>query len=810
MTTTDIAHPPDLTPQCAQAHAPGARDRVTTLAELPDALESAARSGQPSVADWPHRAMDFRILARVLEGLDHPVAAFGALLPADWTQVAPETRARIPGNPTINHQRLVAKMTRAIGWFRPDLDPWSALQCLAEVEIPGNASIVGTVHLRAARDGLRPIDIDTAWIASQFVTVTDKQEIKLRSFYRVLVRLSRRPRVQRTGLLRADLALPATRRQNENAVVLPDWLQDIHAASGKRTRNALDRIWRTLLHHDMHADTADDILALIDAGKLRHATAQRVAAIEPGTWRGYIQAARTALLARVDDPNRYANRLKHVDAPRKPGLPRRKKPETERAGFRLAMDAVRTLQPPVVVDADILLTRDLWPRVATSMHGLGRERGLSRRTVDSYIEDAKRILARRATRPAPARLPKTIRVPRPAETVKPERIRAPSRVPTLPAALCADVQEMLDLCGYTPNATRAMLATLGTGYSTGIEAGELRDDATLDRVVSYAAQHMAGRIPTDAQRMSEVVGMCGHPEYRDFLAALRKSGIPKTDNPAARLYRETRGEKPPSAITRDWAWAHERTLAPDPRKTFSKAIDQLDALQAHESLMSVLPAERIGPLQASTLRRGKRHQHARYPLPRRVEAEAAALGLNPDGTACFELIAGLHTLYDAARNAGQFLPGQDIGCAELLCSATLDAIAEADVVGQAAFSTARSRTGVLRADERYATPGNRWRTLRAQVKAAGKHNPRPDGTGERIPGFYAVRRAALEDGLGPEALTSCWVHDVLARFGEDRAKRCSFRRGLRLLQAWRAVPAIEDGLLPSEPFADDLIAKETW
>ena len=527
MTTTDIAYSAEPPLRDARTELPGAHGRVTTLAELRDALETIARSGQPSPADWPHRAMDFRILAQVLEGLEHPVEDFGALLPGDWAQVAPEMQARIPGNPTVNHKRLVARMTRAIGWLRPDLDPWSALQLLAEMEMPVNADIVGEVRLRAAQDGLRPIDIDTAWIAGQLVHVPERQEAKQRSLYRFLVRLSRRRRVQRAGLLRADLALPATRRQKEDAVVLPEWLHVIRDVSDRRTRNALDRLWRTILHHEMQADTPDDLLALIDAGALRHAAAERIKPIKPGTWRAYIQIARKVLLAHVDDPTRYAKRLGHVDTPRKPSAPRRKKPETERAGFRLAMDAVHTLQPPVPAEADALLTQEVWPRVAASMHELGGARGLSHRTVEAYIEEAKRCLARQATRPVPARLPKTIRTARPPETVTPNRARPSSRVPALPAALCAEVHEMLDLCGYTRNAKRAMLATLGNGYTTGIEAEAVRDDAPLDEIVAYMVWHMSGRARTDAQRMSDVIGMCGHPSIVISWRRCARPGYPR-------------------------------------------------------------------------------------------------------------------------------------------------------------------------------------------------------------------------------------------------------------------------------------------
>lgn len=184
------------------------RRSVATLRDVSDALADAARYGIPSIADWPHREVDFRILERVLDGLDHPVEAFGTLFPAVWSNLSPEMRDRIPGNARNNHMRLTARVPRAIGILRPDLDPWSALQLLADVELPTNAGVVGEVRWRALRDGLEPNEIDSGWIAAQLATIDPQRETQHRNIYQFLVRLAKQPRVRQTGLLREDLRMP--------------------------------------------------------------------------------------------------------------------------------------------------------------------------------------------------------------------------------------------------------------------------------------------------------------------------------------------------------------------------------------------------------------------------------------------------------------------------------------------------------------------------------------------------------------------------------------------------------------------------
>jgi hypothetical protein len=195
---------------------------VVTLQDLQNALEDAAKSGNPSPADWVHRAVDFRILAHVLGSLNHPVQAFGKLLPDDWAEIEPEISNRIPGNPTNNHKRLVSKFKRAIGLFRPDLDPWSALQVLADAEMPKSSVRLGRVKCRAMQEGLMPIQITSEWINQQLGGVEQQNEAEIRGIYFFLVRLSKKSLVQAAGFLRSDLTLPATMRQQRRSAKLPD------------------------------------------------------------------------------------------------------------------------------------------------------------------------------------------------------------------------------------------------------------------------------------------------------------------------------------------------------------------------------------------------------------------------------------------------------------------------------------------------------------------------------------------------------------------------------------------------------------
>lgn len=275
---------------------------VVTLQDLENALESAARSGHPSPVDWVHRAVDFRILAHVLGSLDHPIKAFGELLPDDWAEIAPEISNRIPGNPINNHMRLVSKFKRAIGSFRPDLDPWSALQVLADAEMPKSSGFLGRVKCRAIQEGLTPIQISSEWINQQLGGVGQQNEAEIRGIYFSFVRLSKKPLVQASGFLRSDLTLPTTMRQQRRSVELPDWLQAIYVISDRQAQNALDRLWRTVMYHGLTAYNPNGLRALTYTQSLSHDAAQCLEPIKLSTWLIYMQRARKALLSTSENP----------------------------------------------------------------------------------------------------------------------------------------------------------------------------------------------------------------------------------------------------------------------------------------------------------------------------------------------------------------------------------------------------------------------------------------------------------------------------------------------------------------------------
>ena len=436
------------------------------------------------------------------------------------------------------------------------------------------------------------------------------------------------------------------------------------------------------------------------------------------------------------------------------------------------------------------------------MQNLGVARGYSSDVTRKRIDRARQVLGQLATTPVP-RISRNAAKPLSAPPPKPELPRKPSRTPTLPKSLCEQAWEPMDLRGYTGNAQRSMIAELGKAHRAGMAAKALSAESSLQDVAAYGAANMPGRTGTDLERMLEILRLCEDGNWRAFLRALRAAGISLHEDPSGRLFSETDGA-PPSSITREWAWSRELALTPEGRKSFSRAIDQLDSLRVVENLLPLLPAERIGPLQSSPLHPGRRHQHAQYPLPRTIEAEAEALGLDPDGQDWFDLMSGLHSLHGAARNAG-LLEERDIDCATLLGSPMLDALKRTGVISDGALNTARRRTVALRPDETRTTPADRWRKLMAEIRTRGLHRPNAAGAA-RIPGDYAVRREALADGLGPEGVSSQWAMSILARIGQDRGKRSTFRQGLRFLTEMRCNSDIPPDLLPPAPLDDEFLA----
>jgi len=273
----------------------GLHKTAETFHDIENALSAAAGTGTPCIADWQHRAIDFRILERLLGDLDHPVKTFSTVLPDDWSEVPDEIKDRIPGNARNNHMRLIATFKRAIGFYPPDLDPWSALQVLADVEMAKTSPSLGRVKALAKEGDLRPVEMNNKWIEQQLTDLAQQNEAEIRGIFLFLVRLSKMPSVRASGLLQDDLRLPPTNRQKRRSVELPEWLQTIYDKVDRPTKNALDRIWLNIERLNLTAKCPQDILSLIDKEKLTHTKANQVETIKINTWNIYMQRVRRVL-----------------------------------------------------------------------------------------------------------------------------------------------------------------------------------------------------------------------------------------------------------------------------------------------------------------------------------------------------------------------------------------------------------------------------------------------------------------------------------------------------------------------------------
>jgi hypothetical protein len=193
---------------------------ILTLQDLADVLAAKAAAGTPCPTDWQHRAVDVRIAAKVFDGLGHAVEAFDDLLPDAWNAVPTRVRSRIPGSPTVNHKRLRGYFSKAIAYHRPNLNAWSTLAVLAELDCGHHARAANAGHairwLRSmASDGglICPNDVTTVWIMSLLSDVPREKEAQTRAYARTFVRLAANPIARRRDLVRADLAMPPTKAQ---------------------------------------------------------------------------------------------------------------------------------------------------------------------------------------------------------------------------------------------------------------------------------------------------------------------------------------------------------------------------------------------------------------------------------------------------------------------------------------------------------------------------------------------------------------------------------------------------------------------
>jgi hypothetical protein len=178
--------------------------------------------------------------------------------------------------------------------------------------------------------------------------------------------------------------------------------------------------------------------------------------------------------------------------------------------------------------------------------------------------------------------------------------------------------------GYSANGIRARLMAVRALYrhtpDKSVFSGTVEDIPWLEIIDSTLAQHPKDMeaYRTELLRLADQIGRTWPRGWRALQSKIVDAGIPRANNPVDVLIEiAIEDDLQPWQLDREWAWKHERSLRPDLRKKWSRAVDNLDALRSVPKIAEsgVLPAEKIGPMP----RTGARLKNAHFPLPRRFE-----------------------------------------------------------------------------------------------------------------------------------------------------------------------------------------------
>lgn len=142
-------------------------------------------------------------------------------------------------------------------------------------------------------------------------------------------------------------------------------------------------------------------------------------------------------------------------------------------------------------------------------------------------------------------------------------------------------------------------------------------DLIAAAVTSHRREMLHYRAPL--QRLADRVSRVWTPGWQNLQARLVEAGIPRAENPVDTMM-EVAGKSglEPWQLDREWAWIHERSLRPDLRRKWVRAVDNFDALRTVPNIAAdnLLPPEKLGPMPKT----GNRLKNAHFPLPRRFEA----------------------------------------------------------------------------------------------------------------------------------------------------------------------------------------------
>ena len=167
------------------------------------------------------------------------------------------------------------------------------------------------------------------------------------------------------------------------------------------------------------------------------------------------------------------------------------------------------------------------------------------------------------------------------------------------------------------------------------------------------------------QRLADRVSRVWMPGWQNLQARLVEAGIPRAENPVDTIM-EVAGKSglEPWQLDREWAWIHERSLRPDLRRKWVRAVDNFDALRTVSNIAAdnLLPSEKLGPMPKT----GNRLKNAHFPLPRRFEA--ALQGETK------QVLEAAHFVWRCLREFGDHSCGDDPSTGMLVSDEVLERI----------------------------------------------------------------------------------------------------------------------------------------
>lgn len=241
----------------------------------------------------------------------------------------------------------------------------------------------------------------------------------------------------------------------------------------------------------------------------------------------------------------------------------------------------------------------------------------------------------------------------------------------LPDCIVSNLTVHAKAIGYSAHGVRTRIVAVRALYrlapDKSLFTGDIESIRWQELVESTLAVHpkeMAVYQP-ELLRLADQIGKPWPLGWKTLQSKIVQAGIPRADNPVDVLMEVAMtNDLQPWQLDREWAWVYERSLRPDLRRKWTRAVANFDALRALSGIeeAGLLPALPLGPMP----RVGSRLKNAHLPLP--PSFESALEGETK------QVLEAAHFLWRCLRAFGDHPRGEDPLIATLVADETLERI----------------------------------------------------------------------------------------------------------------------------------------